>query len=220
MRRYLTATLVGMLALSAAAAHESGDYEPVLTNERVYFHCGGTMKVSNVEGGAPFGWDTTAPTGSVQDGSGCGTLDVVLSSGPETGETAVFEGTFTGNLDELTLELYMIDVGFVRAGEFDEVYADLSISIDDFAAGWMGEARLPVERANSDVTAKLEVTVAGIDLVHEDEAGEHTIRIELQTADYYNGDSGAWVWDTIEVPAGITFNPTTDQRSEYVVVSF
>lgn len=220
LRRITTTILCAMLAVAALAAHDGGEYEPVLTNERVYVHCGDTNKVANVEGGAPFGWDTTEPAGSYQEGHGCGTVDLMLSGGEETGEKVVFEGTFTGNLDQLTFELYMIDVGFVRLGEFEEVYANMSISIDDYAAGWIGEARLPVERTNSDVTARMEVTLTGIGLVHEDEAGEHTIRIEIETSDYYNGDSGAWVWDATEVPTGITFNPTEDQVADYVVEAF
>lgn len=218
MSRSLTTILAAILALGAIAAHDGGEYEPVLNNERVYVHCGDTNKVSNIEGGAPFGWDTQAPTGSVQDGEGCGTADLVMTDA-EKG-TVVYEGTHSGNLDELTLELYMIDVGYVRLGEFDEVYADMAILIDGFEAGWTGEARLPVERTNSDVTARMRMTLSGIGLVHADEAGEHTIRVELTTADYRNGDSGAWVWDSTEVPAGIVFNPTEEQRADYVVESF
>lgn len=236
MRRSVTLFLLAALALASIAVEgeEPEPYEPVFNNERVYTHCGDTNKVSNVEGGTPFGWDTEAPAASVQAGAGCGTLDAVMSSSEETAETLVWEGTHTGNLDELTLELYMIDAGIVRAthmtggatgtvpqvGAFTEIYADMSLLIDGFEAGFIGEATIPAERTNSDVTVRLRMTLTDIGLLAEDEAGEHTIRLELQTADYYNGDSGAWVWDTTEVPAGVTFSPTEEQRAEYVVTSF
>ncbi len=236
MRRHVTLALAASLGLATLAAVQPADYTPVLNGERVYVQCGGTT-LSNVEGGTPFGWDTTAPTASVQEGAGCGTADAVLSE--DASETVLWEGTHTGNLDALTLDLYMIDAGIVRLTHltdgatanvpqgddipslaFTEIWANVSITIDGYEAGWIGEAKMTAERTNSDVTARLQMTLTGIDMLAEDQAGEHTIRVELTTADYYNGDSGLWAWGTTEVPAGLEFSPAEEDHAEFVVESF
>lgn len=243
MRRPLTIALTAALAVSALAMGESSDdetYVPVIETERVYAHCGDIEKVSNVEGGSPFATDTTPPAASFQDGAGCGTADLVLTDPAEneTGEFLEFTATHTGNLDALTLELHMIDAGIVRASEtaptdqvpnpgdpvpsvaFSEIYANTEIFIDGAAAGYIGEARYPSERSETGISTRLRMTLTDIGLLAEDEAGEHTITVKVKTADYYNGDSGGWVLDAIEVPTGIEFNPAEEDWAEYQESSF
>lgn len=237
VRRALTIALTAVLAAGALAA-EGDTYVPVLETERVYAHCGETQKVSNVEGGTPFAMDTEPPAASFTAGAGCGTADVVLSPVEgDTGEFLELTGTHTGNLDSLTLELHMIDAGVVRLSQtspveppalpdpapglaFDEIYANVELFIDGAAAGFLGEARFPAERSDTGASARLRMTLTGIDLLAEDEAGEHTVTVRVKTADYYNGDSGGWVLDATEVPTGIEFNPAEADWAPYQVASF
>lgn len=250
MRRHLTIVLTAVLACSGLAMDTGGEtndpgeepeevYQPVFNPERVYAHCGDTVKVSNVEGGTPFGWDTEEPAASFTEGAGCGTADLVLTEPVEedAGEFLELSGTHTGNLDTLTLELHMIDAGVVRVhqttpGEvpplpepapglaFDEIYAHVDVSIDDFAAGFSEEAQLQAERSETGASVRLRMTLTGIGLLEEDEAGEHTITVRVKTSDYYNGDSGGWVLDAAEVPTGIQFSPDEADWADYVVTSW
>lgn len=238
MRRLTTIAITAALAVGAVAAEGETTAEPVLETERVYAHCGDTQKASNVEGGTPFAMDTTAPATSFTEGAGCGTADVVLSPAEDdTGELLELTGTYTGNLDSLTLELHMIDAGIVRLSQtspveppalpdpgpgllFDEIYADLEVLVDGAAAGFVGEARLPAERSETGASVRLRMTLTDLDLLAEDEAGEHTVTVQIRTADYYNGDSGAWVLDAAEVPTGIEFNPAVEDYAPYQVASF
>lgn len=242
MNRSLTLVTVGALALSALAFNDGDPYEPVFNPERAFVHCSADkLTNANQDGPTTSTWDTEAPAGSVADGEGCGTADAVLSE--EASETVVWEGTHTGNLDAMTIELYMIDAGIVRAthvsdgatGEvpedptgtlpddtipslaFEDIWVNMAIYVDGIAAGWVGEAKMRAEYTNSDVTARMRMTLTDIGLLDEDEAGEHTIRIEFSTADYYNGDSGIWVWDTTEVPAGVDFSPAEEDYADFVV---
>lgn len=236
MRRPVVLTLAALLAAGSLALHEA----PELTTERVYAHCGETQKVSNVEGGTPYAMDTEAPAASFTAGAGCGTADAVLTEPVEgdLGEFLELTGTFTGHLDSLTLELHMIDAGIVRASQtaptgevpnpgdpvpsiaFDEIYADTEIYIDGVAAGFVGEARLPAVRSSTGASVKMLMTLTDIGLVDHGDDGEHTVTVRVKTADYYNGDSGAWVLDATEVPTGITFNPPVEEWAPYQEPSF
>ncbi len=243
MRRTTTLALTAALALGSVAALDGETPTPGLATERVYAHCGDTQKVSNVEGGTPFGSDTTEPAASFSAGGGCGTADVVLSPVEnEAGEYLEFTAAHTGNLDSLTLELHMIDAGIVRVSEtaptgdvpnpgdpvpgiaFSEIYADTQVFITaadgETIRGFTGEARFPSERSATGISTRLRMTVTGIGLLGDDHTGEHTITVRVKTADYYNGDSGAWVLDATEVPTGITFNPAVEDWAPYQVESF
>ncbi len=239
MRRSVALLLGAAMSVSAIAAGDAPAYEPVVNTEATYAHCDGASPVVNLDGGTVFSMTADAPTDSVQSGAGCAVADAVLTE-PVEGDTAErleLTGTHTGNLDVLTLELYMIDTGVVRASQtsptpfpeagdpapnlnFDRIWADVEIYIDGAAAGYIGEAKMLVERTNSDATARLRLTVTGIDLMDEDEAGDHSIVVKVRTSDYYNGDSGAWVLDTTEVPTGVHYNPAEADYADFVVSSF
>lgn len=247
MRRLTTVAALSALAISGLAfdVNDPTDaYVPVIETERVYAHCGDVEKVANVEGdGSAFATDTTAPAASFTEGAGCGTADVVLSPvEADTREFLEFTATHTGNLDALTLELHMIDVGIVRVSEtaptdqvpnpgdpvpsvaFDEIYANTEVIVTaadgETFRGFNGEARFPSERSDTGLSTRLRMTITDIGLLDEDQAGTHTITVRVKTADYYNGDSGAWVLDAAEVPTGIEFNPAQEDWAPYQETSF
>jgi hypothetical protein len=101
MRKVLVLScLVLSLALPAGAVAE---VTPTLRTERVYFHCNGDTKVANVnyaDSDILPGWDTNAPTQSVQDGAGCGWADPSATRSSQAGNSyhdGAWRGEFVGN---------------------------------------------------------------------------------------------------------------------------
>ena len=201
--------LVLALVLAAApAAADHGDIHPTKRTERTYFKCLGSNKVQNVDmaqGTMPT-WSTTAPTQSVQQGAGCGTADTgVTNANQENAFDGVWKGTFTGNVDSITVEAHAID-STPRATGSHPILAILTVD---------GEQLLPqtrivptTVRSSTQASSKLTFSITGLPYLTEDGDGTavRTFTLSLKSyADY----PAAWVWDTTEVPSGITFNPAT-----------
>jgi hypothetical protein len=207
MRRLTRGVLVaGMVAcLVTPVGAEEAD-EPTLRTERVYFECGDANKVRLVNGiqGDFDTWSTAAPEQSVTEGAGCGTSAAAVHD-PELNGT--WEGTFTGNLDSFTVEAHVIDVGLSRDPAEDfAVYPYLWIDGEEVPL-WPDSFITPeTVRSETQLSARLRFTITGLGLVTEDGDGEteRTIRLTLAGTPV---DTGAFVWGTTEVPAGLTFNP-------------
>ena len=234
MRALASVSLVVCLAALSAgpAAATHGGIHPELRTEATYFSCVGANKVQNVsvvQGEVPT-WDTTAPTQSVQAGAGCGTIDGPLTNtgNVENENDGVWTGTFTGNLRDMTVEAHMIDFGVSRSD--DTFLTQITLVID--GETWIERTtRLdaPLTASSSGVSRSIKFSITGLGkitnkldasgnvidvktqgLVTEDGTGteEHTITLGLRGFAEY---PTAWVWDTTEVPGGITFNPPTLQ---------
>lgn len=200
---------LALAVVAAVAVASPASAVPTLRTERTYFHCAGTNKVQNVETAVP-SWNTTAPTQSVQAGAGCGRYNNLLDLGatPMDDETT-WTGTFTGNLDTMTAELHNIHVSSYRALATMPLTVQLTINDEvyythDVAA----PVNVPRTASSTGASDKLLISFAGIGLNLEegDGAAVHTISLKVGE---YNEIQSAWVWDTTEVPAGITFNPPT-----------
>jgi hypothetical protein len=243
--RWLSALiLVLILAVPASAVH--GGKHPTFSTRTTYFHCNGQTKLYQAnwlaEGTAPSSyvpWDTSPPPGSVSDGNGCGGLD----TGGGTNELGdpVFQGTFTGNVRDMTVRIYDLVTANARQGTTQrlKVYAEID-GTPLFPTGTTEGAyegrtlTVTPERRNSGATDYYEFTITNIGFANEirDDAGnvidvetggaaledgdgteEHTVRLLLGLANGIAGEhphgSNLWVWDTTEVPSGITFNPPT-----------
>jgi hypothetical protein len=204
----VTAGLVLALAGPASAA-------PTFRTETVYFHCTGPTKVSNLNNinaqgvgmDTPTAWDTNAPTQSVQQGAGCGAIDVgaVRNAGLVDG---YFKGKFTGNLRDLTLRVHNLLLSRARntptlGVKISALEIDGNLVVDNQAVNVT-----PVV-SSTGASEYVELSVTGIGLAPEDGDGTtaHEITIYLDTDP--NQQQGAWVWDTTEVPSGIVFNPPT-----------
>lgn len=203
------ALVVGLLLTTAVPARaDHGDIHPTVRAETAYFHCAGDVKAQNlsvIQGVIP-SWDTTAPAESVQQGAGCGFYDNLVGhiQGIRVA-AAVWEGTFTGNLDTLTVEAHRL-LPVAGATLPNRVQVDLLVD---------GEARLTnvpatvVHTASSTGASTMtKISVSGLGYLTEDGDGEQsrTVRVVLSSA---NETQSIWVFDTTEVPAGITFNPAT-----------
>jgi hypothetical protein len=206
----LLALVLSLVVPASATEHEADELdEPTLRTERTYFSCGDVNKVRLVNGlqGDYDTWDTEEPTTSFTAGGGCGTSSTLFAD-PELNGT--WEGTFTGNLDSIAVEIHIIDVGISR---LDEPYAVVpTLEIDGQVRHLQLEEydliELETTRSDTNLTVKGLMTITGLGLLTEPGDGEteRTVRLTLTGTEL---DSGAFVWDAVEVPSGLTFNPET-----------
>jgi hypothetical protein len=188
--------------------------------------------------GSTTAWNTTPPTGSVQGGAGCGGIEYggytnsaydVAFGGTFTGNVRdlTFEihqlllgNARTAATESLRLQAWIDDKPLFPVGTQPTSGKTVTVT--------------PV-RSSSGASEKFEFSITNIGFAndikdaqgnvigvqrggaaYEDGEGyeEHTFLIYVGT--HGNGTDtdvktklGAWVWDTIEVPSGITFNPET-----------
>lgn len=207
--------LAGLLNPASAAT-------PQLPTQELFFHCPADgVKVTNL---APItsgvaSWNATKPTASVQSGAGCGFADPggLAGTGMETIYDVPVKGTFTGNLDSLTVRFYDINVGPSRST--NSLTAALRVVIDGQSMFGMTTAATPAPAArpytitlkpsSSGASQLAEMTVTGLGFVEKEgtpQDVEHTISIAVGgTSDALSG----WVMDTSETPSSIVFNPAT-----------
>ena len=222
--------LVAMLAGPVGAEEPAGCVDPltnelVLTERKTYIHRAET-KIGNLGG---FGatslpsWDTNAPTTSVQGGAGGGYLgnsasylDPTLAE--QTGLT--LEGAFSGCLDTMLLDLYaaMPTNKTGTSGSLEESALTLMVTMAVDGENVVNALEIetktvPNPGGNATYHARFGISDIDSALVSYglDPAADHTIRITAAPR-YINTDNSIFVYDTTEVPAGITFNgvPTAD----------
>jgi hypothetical protein len=222
------AILGALFAPPLRAATDAGPLDPQLKNERAYFHCGGSTKLGNVnfvaQGYIP-GWDLTRPAGSVGDGHGCGTADinaVFVIEPAENPTDGVWRGTFTGNLDRLTVHAHCICAGSAQLDKAATIRVRISIDGEAITGDGSAGHDVTVVPGNLGLTQLYEFSVTDIGMVepNTDEDGDgvgdnpfgqaqHDITLTLDGYDPVTNTLGIWVFDTTEVPSGITFNPST-----------
>ena len=244
-----TAALVGLVLIVPPAVATHGGKHPTFGTRDVYFHCTGETKISQlnwaigvattggINGGAT-GWNATPPAQSVTDGAGCGGFD----AGATTNELydPVFEGTFIGNLRDMTVRVHEFVTNQTRSGAIKQltIYAEIDgepiFPKGAIEGGYLGRSvSVTPTRVNSGATDLYEFSITNIgfarDILDADgkvidvETGgmalengngtaEHTLRLFIGGGSTILGDPPTglqfWVWDTSEVPSGITFNPT------------
>jgi hypothetical protein len=216
MKKLLVGLMTGLLLLGATGASAQTTTPPTFRNERVWFHCGGTTKVQNasvVESAVP-SWNTTAPTQSVQSGAGCGFADsLLLGTAPANLYDAVWSGTFKGNLQSMTVELHSIYAGAGRALATYGIAARVVIDGKDQT----GNVTVVPVRSSTGASEMVRFTIVGLERVFGTEPGDgaktHTITLSINNRFVDANPFGAWVFDTTEVPAGITFNPATPEAA-------
>jgi hypothetical protein len=206
--------LVAVAALIGAAVPASAtEYVPVLNPQSVYAQCGADKLVANKA--VSYTLSTTAPTGSFPQ-AGCGSVDGFNTNG----DGMSWSGTHTGNLDELTVRAFVVDTGPVRAGAFDSIYANISLTVDDVPLAAATDFHLvPVGDATSPVRL-LTFSVDGIGLLDETEAGEHKIVLDIHSSPYVDGDTVTWVVGAGDAASGINFSPSTLASATILVEQF
>lgn len=226
VRTWLTATALvfgafgGIAADAPEGCYVVDEADPATTDDDVfaceqqtYFHAAET-KFSNLGTIAPDAhglpsWDENPPAGSVQGGNGAGFLSnstIYQGNGGSEG-SAVFEGTFTGPLDVMDVDLHLLGPVPITADAYN-----VRVEIDGGDAFVnAGEVTIvPQEEPNATGAAqRLDFAITNIyDTLKRwgTVDGEHTIRIEVEPT-YLVNDTAVFVFDTTEVPGGITFNP-------------
>ncbi|MGH2712230.1 MAG: hypothetical protein ACRDH9_13645 [Actinomycetota bacterium] len=226
---FISASALTALVVLTAAPASAGPLDPQFKTQRVYFHCSAPTPVGNVnlvaDGSIP-GWDTSAPS-SVTGGEGCTTADangVVVVVNPQENPTdGVWRGTFTGNLNTLTVNAHcMFCVGTARADGAATLGVRLNIDGEAITGDGGDSHDVQVVEENSGITQLYEFSVTDIAFVEPnldtngDGIGdnpfgsvEHTITLTLDGYDVGTNTFGQWVYDTSEVDSGITFNPAS-----------
>jgi hypothetical protein len=230
------ATIAVMAGAASPAGATHGGFHPTFREERVYYHCGGGTKVKNADyaQGGLSPWSTTPPAGSVQDGNGCGQLDpsALRNTVPTGGATdAAYGGAFTGNLLNMTVEMHLLghSPGNVPTDTMT-VTPWLVIDGETFLADTTMLTSVPMVSENSGATRKIEFTITNLGkvtevkdaqgnvinlnltgLAKESANGEHEIQLNVRVRGV-GAENAFWVWDTTEVPSGITFNDTTPSQ--------
>ncbi len=212
MRNRLVTFALGLLlavAVMAPAGATHGGIHPTKRTERVYFKCVDGQKLQNIPrvNGAIPTWNTTAPTQAFAQG-GCGQYENLLTDGanPRNPHDAVWEGTFTGNLDNLSVEVHNIFVGAARTG--GPFSARVKVFVDDVLYLNQGPVRLTPVPSSAGPSVKLAFSLTDFQLMTEDGDGTQQRTITLVLGSFTEIQS-LWVWGSTDAPSGITFNPET-----------
>ncbi|MGH2710987.1 MAG: hypothetical protein ACRDH9_07285 [Actinomycetota bacterium] len=224
--------IAATLPLASPASATHAGIHPTFRPETTYFACAQKVNNLNAVQGAYPSWSTTAPTQSFQAGAGCGHLDVlVYGTQPATPYDLVYNGTFTGNIQNMKFELHNLLLSQVRvAGTFS---VGLRVSIDGehlFGDGTTQglEIALTPELSSTGLTEKMTFSIQKIGCAKEikdasgnvidvktdgfateDGDGEEEHSIQVTIDQFYLDQAAAWVWGATEIPGGITFNSPT-----------
>ena len=216
----LLAAVAAILAIALPAS--AAPVAPTLRSERTYFHCNGQTKLANVNYAAASAlpsWNTTAPSQSVQAGAGCGWADNSGFRSTQAGNSVhdgAWKGTFTGNLKSLTVEVHSISAGPGRAGGSQTFNATLfvdGVSMFGLASdGRANRASVTVDPvvSSTQASASYTFTITHLPFVTEEGDGTQAREVVLNLAASSEPLMG-WVYDTTEVPSGITFNPAANK---------
>jgi hypothetical protein len=226
MRKVLVLScLVLSLALPAGAVAE---VTPTLRTERVYFHCNGDTKVANVnyaDSDILPGWDTNAPTQSVQDGAGCGWADPSATRSSQAGNSyhdGAWRGEFVGNLESLNVQLHSISAGPGRRDGPQTFNVTLEVNgrsvfgLAEDGRAARAQVRLTPVVSDTQLSSLYEFAITDLPFVTEDGDGSRKHRIVLNVA-AASEPLMAWVYDTTEVDSGMVFNPPEDELAEVQV---
>lgn len=210
------AAAVLLVAGPASAGHTppTEPFVPEYVERQVYLHCNGATKVSNVHAtvdGVRVSWDDKKPTASFQSGAGCGTLDTFAAGTANHNPLYDFPiaGTFTGNIDNLTIRFWAIDASGSRLD--NEFTVDLHLVID--GADVLKRPTLayaPAVPSSTGIARLYEVTVTDIGLDSEaDHEAEHSIELTAYSKFVDGSGITAWVYDASEIDSGLVFNDKT-----------
>lgn len=230
-RRALTAGAALALALTAAPALAETATEdafvPNTPTTEVFLQCSGPTKENftnhmlNGQNGAAT-WGPEAPA-SVTTGAGCGKVDDPLFGGtrPETAYQHTLKGTYTGNVDTLTVTLYTGDLGQSRLTDGSTTLSVratvdgvslFGVTQNESATGTIVSSPadvpvtvIPVATGATGAVRALSFSITGIDLLLPEDDKQHTVVIDV--ADDFSPDAHTWLWGAAEAPSGVVFTP-------------
>jgi len=185
-------------------------FDPVLTEQRVFFHCAGDTPVANLNllTDGPATWDATPPAGSLTGGQGCAAADPPArnTSTQESPLDAVFTGTAEGNLDSMTVRAYGRFVDGRGDQETFTILARVTIDGTVVLPPSAGSTLVVTPQVGANGIALVEFTITNLQSLRaEDHGRSHEVTFSLDP--WHIEHDAVWLWDAEEVPAGITFNP-------------
>lgn len=239
-RRPVVATVAVLLALAGPMSVQASQHvkPPVFVRQDVWFHQT-PMKVANLEhteagSGAVPGWNTTKPTASAPLGAGgvyvANNLAAITAAGGLNEEHEqryhfTAQGTFTGAIDNLAVELYAyMPANLTGVFTFDLGLA-LDLRIDGEKILYQDALATPLDMQTEKISDGLyKVRVAVTDLhkamesyaLDTSETKVHTVYLNAQN--FYVGNEAVWVFDSAEAPAGAVFNLDKKLLVDYTVV--
>lgn len=239
MRRLLTAVALAtalVVALAGPGSATHGGKHPTFGEKRYYFHCAGgsTMKLQNLSSPSPF--DAMAPMTSVAGGGGCGVVDpgVLINTSPSGGPAdAAFSGTFTGNVKNMTVELWL--AGHTNYSPLLPADVDIWLVIDgnEYLAQATHVAEIPYQGSLTAAFRKIEFSVVDLGwtknvfnaqgelvdvlyggVVADDGNGTTEHEVQVTIRQHYSDEAGTWVWDASDIASGITINDPTPSAKQ------
>jgi hypothetical protein len=221
----LASLVTGLVTVSPASALHGptgAEFTPNVPTERVYFHCEGAAKLHNILLDASIPWNTTAPAQSVQQGAGCGSLDNGLWGNNQVSiQDSHFQGAFAGNIDAITVEAHNIYAGPARQGGTFTVNVRLAIDGEPILGATGKNVTVTPVRSSSGVSEMIKFTITKLNLMNEANDSEHDVLLTLNGGAFVanaqvfpvHDTQNVWVYDTTEVPSGLTFNPLTPEAA-------
>lgn len=196
--------VAGLAVVASATLAAPASAQTPLTTQ-YWFHCAGPVKAQNASPIAPGQafWNTTAPNASVQGGAGCGFADVPTGGlNPVNLYDAFFSGTHDKAIEKIKVELHSLVSSQARQGE--TVTFNVKVTEGSGTAWTLLAQRdftLKGTVENSGSTEKFIAEFTGLKI--KASAGRQ-INITVDTG-FPPQPPQAWVFDTTEVPANVTF---------------
>ncbi len=177
-------------------------------------------------------FNATKPTASVATGAGGGYLasSPTHQSGTPWDDrlTATFDGSFTGDIDNLAVTAYLFTPPAEEAQGIPTIAINTRLLVDDqpiFEAGGSEVKRSPAGTALTPQAEWYRIDFAAVNLYDAmKEAGldghdrQHTIRFQVMGTGIAS-EGAFFVYDTSEVPSGMTFNLEPDNLSTFTIVN-
>jgi hypothetical protein len=207
------------------------DDDDLLACERQVWFTESTTKVSNLasQGLQPnVGWGDEEPTASVTSGAGCGALALGASRTAGEAEAAalVVEGSFTGVIDRLDVDLHLL---YPQRPVYTPDDITIELIVDGVPILTPNSQRIvavrPAPNASTGAAFQQDFVITGLATVLDafgidmSPAAEHTVEVRFRP---WFVDSGNWtyVFGTTEVPSNITFNAVVPDPAAAVLSPF
>lgn len=164
-------------------------------------------------------WDTTKPTAQVQSGAGGGyaTVRIVDIASPRNRAAApTFEGTYTGVLDNIAIDMYLTTPVYQATGTSFPLIASLVVDGVEVYSVPAEEVDVPIDPTEAaegqigHIRFAFEGLVRALEAVRVEngETTEHQVRFTLMNR-YWGDGHTVFFYDEANVPSSVTFNATS-----------
>ena len=209
------AVLVTVMGAPVSATH--GGVHPTFRLETDHFQCLANNRIQNVgrnNGEVPT-WGQAAPTQTLAAGGGCVQYENLLTNtGTYTSPwDLAFEGTFSGNLKQITFELYLANG---PAASVAEGLANANLLIDGEVVHTATQTAF-TPAASGDIK-KIVFSYTKLDKYFADQDGDgDTERTILLSWSSFNEQQNLFLWGATDAPGKVIFNPATVAGQKFAI---